>query len=256
MIRRLFPILICIVWLSSSVAYAQIDHFVEAVRDRVTDAATAANAVLEADRHRGAAERMAAAGQYDLARHELQIAADIVRGVHVEDDLLLHEYTSNLNQTLVATEGRTRTEASVFQHAGRASFIEDVLTANSLPTSLTAIITVESGGDAMALSPKSARGLWQLMPDTARRYGLKVNDVVDERIDPIKSTYAAARYLRDLYDMFHDWPLALAGYNAGENRIQSVMERTGLRRFTEMADRRVLPSETIQYVPAVLKMMR
>jgi membrane-bound lytic murein transglycosylase D len=58
-----------------------------------------------------------------------------------------------------------------------------------------------------------------------------------------------------LYNMFHDWSLALAAYNAGESRIQSVMERTGIRRFTEMADKRLLPSETIQYVPAVLKLM-
>jgi peptidoglycan lytic transglycosylase D len=98
--------------------------------------------------------------------------------------------------------------------------------------------------------------MWQLMPDTARRYGLRVDDRVDERVDPIKSTHAAASYLRDLYAMFHDWPLALAAYNTGENRIQNVIDRTGIRGFTEMAQRRLLPLETIQYVPAVLRLIR
>jgi membrane-bound lytic murein transglycosylase D len=94
------------------------------------------------------------------------------------------------------------------------------------------------------------------MPDTARRYGLTVDHRRDERLDPLKSTYAAARYLRDLYTMFRDWPLVLAAYNAGENRIRSVIERTGAERFVDMAARRLLPIETMNYVPAVLNRMR
>jgi membrane-bound lytic murein transglycosylase D len=82
-----------------------------------------------------------------------------------------------------------------------------------------------------------------------------VDDEVDDRIDTLKSTHAAVHNLRDLHDMFRDWSLALAAYNVGENRIQSVMDRTGIRRLTEMADKRLLPSETIQYVPAVLNLM-
>jgi membrane-bound lytic murein transglycosylase D len=136
------------------------------------------------------------------------------------------------------------------------SFIESVLAKNSLPTTLAAIVTVESAGDPMALSPKGARGLWQLMPDTARRYGLRVDNRVDERVDPLKSTGAAARYLRDLYEMFNDWPLVLAAYNAGESRILKLIERmTRMHRFAEMADRGLLPAETILYVPAVLSLM-
>jgi membrane-bound lytic murein transglycosylase D len=106
-----------------------------------------------------------------------------------------------------------------------------------------------------SLKQVGARGLWQLMPNTARRYGLQVDDQVDERVDPLKSTHAAVHYLRDLYGMFHDWSLTLAAYNSGENRIQSLMYRTGIRRFTEMADKRLLPAETVQYVPAVLNLM-
>jgi membrane-bound lytic murein transglycosylase D len=135
-------------------------------------------------------------------------------------------------------------------------FIANVLAQHELPVELAVVVLVESAGNASALSPKGARGLWQLMPDTARRYGLTVDHRRDERLDPLKSTYAAARYLRDLYTMFRDWPLVLAAYNAGENRIRSVIERTGAERFVDMAARRLLPIETMNYVPAVLNRMR
>lgn len=114
------------------------------------------------------------------------------------------------------------------------------------------IAAVESNYDPQALSPKGARGVWQLMPETARRFGLRVNGGVDERILPQQATRAAARYLRELYLQFGDWLLALAAYNAGEGQIAAAIERADTRDYWQLAERRLLPEETRRYVLAVL----
>jgi soluble lytic murein transglycosylase-like protein len=129
---------------------------------------------------------------------------------------------------------------------------EPILREEGVPQQMAAVVLVESGGQSTALSPKGARGLWQFMPDTARRYGLAVTASLDERLDPTKSTRAAARYLRDLHTQFGNWPLALAAYNAGEDTVQRAVERTSTRDFGSIARTSVLPLETRSYVPAVL----
>jgi len=128
--------------------------------------------------------------------------------------------------------------------------IEPILRQEAVPAELSAIVLVESGGQPAALSPKGARGVWQLMPETARRYGLVVGPGNDERVDVLKSTRAAARYLRDLHDRFASWPLALAAYNAGEDVVRRALTRTGASDFAELG--RALPAETRAYVPAVM----
>ena len=122
-----------------------------------------------------------------------------------------------------------------------------------LPLELLTVAKVESNFDLSALSRKGARGLWQFMPATARRYGLRVDAIQDDRLDGEKSTRAAARYLRDLYAQFKDWPLALAAYNAGEDRVQRAIERSGNADFWALSNARQLPSETRAYVPSILK---
>ena len=104
----------------------------------------------------------------------------------------------------------------------------------------------------MALSPKGARGPWQLMPDTARRYGLRVDQVQDDRVDLFRATNAAAQYLHDLYGQFGDWKLALAAYNTGEINVQSAIQKAGSQDFDQLANMRILPLETRNYVPRVL----
>ena len=133
--------------------------------------------------------------------------------------------------------------------------IEPILREERVPTELSAVVLVESGGQPAALSPKGARGIWQLMPDTARRYGLLVSPTRDERLDIPKSTHAAARYLRDLYSQFGDWKLAIAAYNAGEDLIQRAIERYGTRDFSKLSSRSI-PLETRRYVPAVFEAMK
>ncbi|MBI4165533.1 MAG: lytic transglycosylase domain-containing protein [Acidobacteria bacterium] len=131
--------------------------------------------------------------------------------------------------------------------------ISRILQDSGLPPVLTSVVAVESAFNPLALSPKGARGLWQLMPATARRYGLKVEWNDDERTNPLKSTRAAAAYMKDLFAQFQDWPLALAAYNAGEDRVARAMTRTGARDFWTLRRRGALPEETLHYVPTVLE---
>jgi membrane-bound lytic murein transglycosylase D len=131
--------------------------------------------------------------------------------------------------------------------------MEPILREHAIPPQMAAVVLVESGGRSDALSRKGARGLWQIMPDTARRYGLIVSNVVDERLDLLKSTHAAASYLHDLYLEFGDWPLTLAAYNAGEDAVQRAIEHASSRDFSSIVRAGMLPLETRDYVPAVLK---
>jgi soluble lytic murein transglycosylase-like protein len=129
--------------------------------------------------------------------------------------------------------------------------IERILHEEGLPADLMWIGLVESGYDPRARSPKNALGIWQLIPETAATFGLKM-DKRDERIDPERSTRAAARYLKRLYGRFGDWTLALAAYNAGEMRVQSAVDQAHDRDFWHLAASGMLPRETQAYVPAVL----
>lgn len=120
-----------------------------------------------------------------------------------------------------------------------------------LPAWIIWLPLLESGYRQNAVSNAGAAGLWQLMPDTARRFGLTVSALQDDRFDVDKSTVAALTYLRWLYEHFdHDWSLALAGYNAGEKRISSAQQKAKLNDFCELQ----LPAETQHYVPRLIAM--
>ncbi|MDE6721383.1 MAG: transglycosylase SLT domain-containing protein [Bacteroidaceae bacterium] len=130
---------------------------------------------------------------------------------------------------------------------------EEALERYNLPLELKYLPVIESGLRPSATSRVGAAGLWQFMLATGKRYGLEVNTLVDERRDPIKSSEAAARYLRDLYDMFGDWGLAIAAYNCGEGNVQKAILRSGNQEsadFWSVYSR--LPHETRGYVPAFI----
>ncbi len=131
-------------------------------------------------------------------------------------------------------------------------FMKNLLRENGLPEDLVYLALIESGFNPYAYSRSKASGPWQFIYLTGKRYGLKVNWWVDERRDPEKSTIAAAKYLKDLYDMFECWYLAAAGYNAGENKIASAMKRYQTEDFWELAKYRYLKQETRDYVPQMI----
>jgi membrane-bound lytic murein transglycosylase D len=126
--------------------------------------------------------------------------------------------------------------------------LKPVFTAQKVPPELVWVAEVESAFDRRALSPAGAAGLFQLMPDTAKRYGLSLWPR-DQRYQPEPSATASAQYLKYLYDRFKDWRLALAAYNAGEGTVQRLLNRYKTNSYDDIAQH--LPAETQMYVPRV-----
>jgi len=130
--------------------------------------------------------------------------------------------------------------------------VENILEENHVPVDLYYLGLIESGFNFRAKSHASAVGVWQFIRSTGRIYGLDVDPYIDERKDPIRATEAAARHLRDLYREFHSWYLAMAAYNAGPGRIRGAVRRGRTNDFWELVRKRVLPRETMDYVPKFL----
>jgi len=178
-------------------------------------------------------------------------ATTSVANVHIPDNPRLRQFA---RQYWGGQEQSVR--RAVERLAQLRPVIDPILRAEGVPVDLAAVVLIESGGRTTALSPKGALGLWQLMPHTARRYGLVVAPNRDERLDAVKSTRAAARYLHGLYAQFSDWSLVLAAYNAGEETVQRAIAQSGVRHFDMLGRGSRLPLETRNYVPAALDAMR
>ena len=128
---------------------------------------------------------------------------------------------------------------------------EEALDLYDLPLELKYLPVIESGLNPTATSRQGATGLWQFMLRTGKIYGLQTTTLVDERRDPVKSTRAAARYLKDLYDIYHDWNLVWAAYNCGPGTINKAIRRAGGEKdFWTLYN--YLPKETRGYVPAFI----
>ena len=129
--------------------------------------------------------------------------------------------------------------------------ILDVFRQKGLPDELVFTAMIESGFNPVAVSRAGAKGLWQFMAPTARRYGLRIDEWLDERLDPEKSTMAAARHLLDLYAVFGSWNLVQAAYNAGEMRVLQAIRAMGTSDFWTLRSGQVLPDETKNFIPAI-----
>lgn len=179
--------------------------------------------------------------QIDLENSPSQITYDmpiVPDNVHVKKYIALFQNRLRPNfETWLARSGKY------------AEMIQGVLRENNLPEDLLYLALIESGFNPKAYSRSKATGVWQFMKGTGKRYGLRIDRWIDERRDPVKSTHAAAKYLTELYNMFGSWPLALAGYNAGEGRVYRTIVRVRTRDFWTLRKSRHLRPETRNYVP-------
>ena len=154
----------------------------------------------------------------------------------------IDRYSGRLSQTVSLMLGISNFYTPIF---------EEALETYRLPLELKYLPVIESGLNPNAVSKVGATGLWQFMITTGKQYGLEVTSLVDERCDPVKASYAAARYLKDLYDIFGDWALVIASYNCGPNNVNKAIKRAnGEKDYWKICA--YLPEETRGYVPAFI----
>jgi membrane-bound lytic murein transglycosylase D len=150
------------------------------------------------------------------------------------------------------TSIRSRFEQWLMRLSRYRPLVETIFAEFDLPSDLVNLSLVESGFNPYAYSRAKATGPWQFMKATGKLYGLRIDNYVDERRDPIKSTVAAARYLRDLHDLFGTWPLAMAAYNAGEGKVMRALQKAQAETFSDISKTKLIRPETKQYVPRIM----
>jgi membrane-bound lytic murein transglycosylase D len=184
--------------------------------------------------------RLAAQAEKELMRvpHDLPLT--------VNDSVL--QYLSYFS----TTRGRATVEHGLDRSGRYNDMIRRVLKEEGVPQDLMYLAQAESAFQATAVSRAGARGLWQFMPFRGEEYDLDRTYWVDERSNPEKATRAAARHMRDLYDMFGDWYLVMAAYNSGPMNVVKAIERTGYADFWELQKRHALPKQTQNYVPIII----
>jgi len=166
--------------------------------------------------------------------------------------LVLNDEVAMFINYFSSPKGKGTLERALARSGRYRDMILSTLKETGVPQDLIYLAQAESGFQPLALSRAGARGMWQFMAGRASMYGLEHSFWVDERQDPTKSTRAAAEHLKDLYNQFGDWYLAMAAYNSGPGTIQHAVERTGYADYWELYRRGVLPQETRNYVPIIL----
>jgi membrane-bound lytic murein transglycosylase D len=178
-------------------------------------------------------------------------AAEEIKATHSDLPLMLTDQVASYINYF-SNRGRGTLEHALERSGRYRDMIERTLKEEGVPQDLIYLAQAESGFHPYAVSRAGARGIWQFMGSRARAYDLHRDPWVDERQDPEKSTRAAARHLKDLYNQFGDWYLAMAAYNSGPGTVQSAVKRTGYADYWELWKRNVLPKETRNYVPIIL----
>lgn len=193
--------------------------------------------------------------RYTISRRILEIYASrhiVVNGQHNAIPLVMNPHIQREIKLFTGKEKKFIT--SSYRRSGAfRPFIIQALRENGLPEALSWLPLIESGFKVRAFSKARALGLWQFIPSTGYKFGLKRDVYIDERLDPVKATYAAINYLKELHGIFGDWTTALAAYNCGEGRVLRVIRSQNINyldNFWDLYER--LPLETARYVPRFL----
>ena len=222
----------------------------------------------------GTQETSAVVPQQTSTTHVAPIVMDATYAVPVEEveapptteELLQQILPSGFDIPMVYTEevvywvdffsnsGRWTASKWIRESGKYRNYIQAELKKNNMPQDLLYVAMIESGFDPIAISSAQAAGIWQFMPNTARHYGLIVTDVIDERLDPIRSTQAAISYLQKLHREFSNWHIAMAAYNAGESKLYKAIGEQGTINYWDLIHSESLSGETKDYVPRVLAM--
>jgi membrane-bound lytic murein transglycosylase D len=181
-----------------------------------------------------------------------QRAEDVAKNVSHDLPLTVNDIVASYLNFFQTPRGRAIVENGLRRKGKYQEMISRILKEEGVPQDLVYLAQAESAFQPLALSRAGARGIWQFVQWRGNEYGLKRSWWVDERLDPEKATRAAAQHLRDLYELYGDWYLAMAAYNCGPGNVQKGIERTGYADFWELYKRNVLPTETKNYVPIIL----
>lgn len=191
--------------------------------------------------------------RFMIAKRILEIYASrhaTVKGNHNAIPIVINEHVQKEIDYFTKGKGRDFFISS-YKRSGRyRNYILKALTKAGIPPELSWLPLIESGFKVRALSSARALGLWQFIPSTGYKFGLKRNLYIDERLDPYKSTQAAIEYLKELHEIFGDWQTVLAAYNCGEGRVLSIIRNQNVNYLDDFWDLyQRLPSETARYVP-------
>jgi membrane-bound lytic murein transglycosylase D len=161
----------------------------------------------------------------------------------------LAEKAIKKNITLFTEKLREKFSLWLSRSGKYIELMQSILKENDIPEEIVFLPLIESGFNPYAYSRARAVGYWQFIASTAKKYGLEINWWRDERRDPVKSTVAAANYLKDLYEIFGSWNLAMAAYNAGEGKILKALNKTKAGDYWKLLNTRYIRKETKNYVP-------
>jgi membrane-bound lytic murein transglycosylase D len=239
----------------------------DASTDKSQAAQAAADKTSKTDTTTAAADKASAADEDDsdevkAADIENQTIEDVIR---IEDpntqtlyDNSRYDFPITINSRVegwidyFTGKGREHMERYLSRSSRYIPIMKQLLKKSGLPEDLVYLALIESGFNLRANSRARAVGPWQFMKETGRRYGLRVDAWIDERRDPIRSTEAAANYLKDLYLMFESWYLAAAAYNAGEYKILRAIDQGKTNNFWHLCQTRLLRKETKDYIPKLI----
>jgi membrane-bound lytic murein transglycosylase D len=258
--------IICLLPLSASVAGTIASQTVpKPLADKTGKGESVRKRTQKVSAHTALSDEKSLCKALGLPANDL-LVSDVSSDGFDEFEMKIQEYNLPESDIPLTINSKVEYFINFFQTTGRIWFgkwlsrseryipmMKEVLREKSLPEDLVYLAMIESGFSPHAYSRAKAVGPWQFIAGTGKRYSLRIDQWIDERRDPLKSTVAAAMYLKQLYSLFNkDWYLAAAGYNAGENKILRAIDMYNSNDFWELAEGSYLKRETKDYVPKLL----